>query len=176
MNTVVEIIKTINSINFLYPILAPAVFIVVFLFDREKLSIKFDGVAKFIAFLILIGAIKICAWDGNRIETNPYGMSMANFLIVFLEDAYFVMVPFYITNRINKKALKAIVWIIYSIMFASGHIYQGLLGVAVVSIYPYFISNRFAKKTSFGTVMACHFLWDCFVFSLPKINNLLSLM
>lgn len=177
IETLEQIFRSINYINILYPILAPVIFLAVVIFDRNKLEVKLDGIAKFIALLILAGTIKICLWNGRLLyDINTYNLSMFNFLFVFLEDTYFVMVPFYITSRIENKKIKFAVWLLYSVMFASAHVYQGLAGVLVTSLYPYFLSNRYARRTSFGTVMACHFLYDCFVFSLPKINNLLALM
>jgi hypothetical protein len=176
IETLEQIFRSINCVNIFYPIIAPLVFLGVVIFDRKQLEIKLDGVAKFVALLVLVGTIKICIWNGQLLDTSMYNLSMAKFLLVFLEDAYFVMVPFYITNRIENKKIKFAIWLAYSIMFSSGHVYQGLSGVFVTAFYPYFLSNKYAKRTSFGTVMACHFLYDCFIFSLPKINNLLALM
>lgn len=176
MNEILEIFQKINMTNKFFPIVGPAVFAFALIFDREKLHIKLDGIAKFIALLVLCGTIKIALWDGNYVQTNPYGFSLIRFLFVIFEDAYFVMIPYYITNRIENKKINTAIWVVASILFASGHAYQGLAGVVVTSLYPYFLSNKYAKRTSFGTVMACHFLYDMFTVLLPKINNLLAYM
>jgi membrane protease YdiL (CAAX protease family) len=175
MSNIIEgLFNLVDKITGIYPIVAILVFCLVLLFDRQKLEIKLDGVAKFVAALTLLGAIKICMWDGALAETNPYDISMKNFLFVFLEDAFYVMIPFYLT-RIGSRRGNILIWVFFSLIFGVAHRYQGILAIFVTAVYPYFISNRLAAKTSFGTVMACHFLWDCFVLSLPKINNLFCL-
>jgi hypothetical protein len=176
MQIIEKTFDIIDTINHAYPIMAPLVFILVAIFDREKLSVKLDGVAKFLALITLMGFVKICLWNGKMIPINPYGFSMANFLMVFLEDAFYVMIPFYLTNNIGSKKGNILIWVFFSIIFGVAHRYQGILAIFITATYPYFISNNFAKRTSFGTVMACHFLWDCFVTVLPKVNNLLALM
>lgn len=169
------LVSIIDKINTLYPILSPAVFVLIFLFDREKLKIKFESVASFIAFLALFGAIKMCIWNGFVFQ-NKFNLSLRNFLFVFLEDAFYVMIPFYLTKRINNKTLNVVIWSVFSVLFGVAHRYQGIAAVFVTATYPYFISNKFAQKTSFGTVMSCHFLWDCFVFLLPIFNNMVHVL
>lgn len=168
-----KVVQSLGIINYAYPILAPFIFVLVVLFDRDKLVIKLDAVAKFISLLVIVGAVKLALWNGKSVSNNFDNMSMSSFLLVFLEDVFFVMVPFYLTNFIKNKNINIAIWVFFSMIFGSGHLYQGLIAVFITGIYPYFISNHFAKKTSFGTVMVCHFLWDCFVFVLPKLNNLL---
>lgn len=169
------LVSIIDKINLLYPMLSPVVFVAIFLFDRERLKIKFDSVASFIAFLVLFGAIKMCLWDGFVLQ-NKFNLSLRNFLFVFLEDAFYAMIPFYLTKKINNKTLNTIIWVLFSVLFGVAHRYQGVMAVFVTSLYPYFVSNKFGQKTSFGTVMACHFLWDCFVFLLPVFNNTIQMM
>ena len=171
-----KIFSAIDLINYAYPVLSPIVFIIVVLFDRDRLAVKLDGVAKFLSLLVLVSLVKICLWNGRMVETNPHDISMANFLLVFLEDVFYVMVPFYLTNKIGDKKSNLLIWLFFSVIFGVAHRYQGMWAIAVTATYPYFISNHFARKTSFGTVMACHFLWDCFVMLLPKVNNILVLM
>lgn len=176
MSEIIEgFFNLIDVINTAYPIAGPIVFILVLLFDRDRLKVKLDALAKFLAFLVIFGLIKICLWNGNKVGINPHGISMANFMFVFLEDAFFVMIPFYLTKFVVIKR-KYLVWIFFSLIFGVAHRYQGIPAIFVTALYPYFISNKFAARTSFGTVMVGHFLWDCFVMVLPKINNLLYLM
>lgn len=175
MNIIIEcFLKAIQMVHDFYPIGSVAAFVAVLIFDRKKLNIQLENVAKFLAAMVILTFIKLCIWNGNAVQSNTYGINMQSLLFVFLEDAFFAMVPFYICKRINSKALKIMIWTFFSISFGMGHIYQGIHAVFVTALYPYFISNRYAKKTSFGTVMTCHFLWDCFVLLMPKINNLLS--
>lgn len=139
--------------------------------DRKQLDIKLDGVAKFIAFMFILMFVKICLWNGQYVMTSKK-VGMSSFLFVFLEDVFFVMTPFYICKLLENKYLKLLVWTMFSLLFAVGHIYLSPVWACITLLYPYFISYRYAKKTSFGTVMACHFLYDCFITVLPKINNL----
>lgn len=177
MNEIIEkFFNIVDIINYAYPVLSPVVFGLVLLFDREKLSVKLDGVAKFLALLTIAGAVKICLWNGQMVASNPHNISLNNFLLVFLEDAFYVMVPFYITNRMSNPKHKFVVWLFFTVIFGVAHRYQGMWAIFVTATYPYFISNNFARKTSFGTVMACHFLYDCFVTFLPKLNNLFVLI
>lgn len=173
MMELLEIFKKISTLNANFHLIGLIVMIAVFFFDREKLHIKLDSLAKFIALLVLAGAIKICLWNGQFVMENPYGFYLFNFLFVIFEDAYFVMIPHYLNKKIQNKYARGAVWVIFSILFASGHAYQGLMGVLVTSVYPYFLSNKYGTRVSFGTVMACHFLYDVFVTLLPKINNML---
>lgn len=176
MQTLENMFRLIDFLSYGYLVIAPAVFALVVFFDRDRLAVKLDAVAKFLSLLVLVSFIKICLWNGKPVETNPYGIDMSNFLFVFLEDVFYAMIPFYLTSRISNKKSKIAIWVLFSIMFGAGHRYQGLFAVLVTATYPYFISNYFARKTSFGTVMACHFLWDCFVMLLPKVNNVIVLM
>jgi hypothetical protein len=176
MEVIEKTLDLIDLLNYAYPLIAPIVFVLVVLFDRDRLSVKLDGVAKFLALLTLVSLVKICLWNGKIVETNPHNINMSNFLLVFLEDVFYVMIPFYLTNKIGDKKSNFLIWVGFSLVFGVGHRYQGLWAVAVTATYPYFISNHFAKKTSFGTVMVCHFIWDCFVMLLPKVNNILALM
>ncbi len=166
--------KIMDLIHKIYPVGSVAMFTAVLLFDRKKLEIQLDNVAKFLAAMTILTFIKICIWNGQMVPPNPYGISMQNFLFVFLEDAFFVMIPFYLCKKIDSKILKFLIWTFFSVSFGMGHIYQGITAVFITALYPYFISNRYAQRTSFGTVMVCHFLWDCFVLLIPKINNLIS--
>lgn len=170
-----KVLDFISVINYAYPVVAPILFVWVVLFDREKLSVQLDNVAKFLAFLTIIGFAKMCLWNGEMVKTNTHNLSLYNFLFVFLEDVFFVMLPFYLTKKIRVQYINLMIWIFFSLIFGIGHRYQGVSAIFITAIYPYFISNRYAKKTSFGTVMICHFLWDCFTITLPKVNNLLSL-
>lgn len=176
MEVLEKIFSLIDLLSYGYVFIAPAVFTLIIFFDRNRLEVKLDAIAKFLSLLVLVSMIKICLWNGKTVETNPHGISMSNFLLVFLEDVFYVMIPFYLTNRIKNKKINIAIWVMFSLMFGSGHRYQGLFAVLATATYPYFISNHFARKTSFGTVMACHFLWDCFVMLLPKVNNLIILL
>ena len=169
-------IDLLNKIYFMWPYVGVSVFIIAYIFDNDQMKIKLDGVAKFIAVMVILMMIKICLWQGQMVPTHSVIKSMFGFLFVFLEDAFFVMVPFYLCKKIGNKYLKGLVWLSFSLLFGYGHIYLGMMWATITVMYPYFISYRYAQKSTFATVMVCHFLYDCFVYILPKINNLLAMV
>ena len=106
MTQIIEkIFSFIDLLSYGYPVIAPFVFVLVVFYDRDRLAVKLDAVAKFLSLLVLVSFIKICLWNGKMVETNPYDIDMSNFLFVFLEDVFYVMIPFYLTNRISNKKL-----------------------------------------------------------------------
>lgn len=143
--------------------------------DRQQLKMSWDGIAKFTGFMALLTMYRLCMFDQfiNIEEFHRFPMKMYNFLTVFLEDAFFVMIPYYLTKNRTNKIFKFIVWLGFSALFASGHVYQGLLVAAITGIYPYYISRKYALKTSFITVMACHFMYDCITFVTVKFAKIL---
>lgn len=170
------IIDIINSFYYSWPLIGVLIMFLAFLFDRKQMDIKLDGVAKFIAFMFIVMLIQICTWDGKMVPTHSVIKSMKGFLTVFLEDAFFVMLPYYLCKLFQTKTSKFVIWLFFSLLFGYGHIYLGTTWAAITVIYPFFISYNYAKKSSFATVMACHFIYDCLIFLLPKINNLLSMV
>lgn len=150
-----------------------------FWFDRERLEMKWDALAKFVGFMVLFTCFRLAVFDtaideGVRIPEIHEKIKLGNFLTVFLEDAFFVMIPYYINKRIDSKIIRGSIWLFFSGMFGMGHIYQGIWAVFITGCYPYFISYRYSMKTSFTTVMACHFLWDCFIVLTHKFHQILQ--
>jgi hypothetical protein len=88
-------------------------------------------------------------------------VSFFRFLFVFTEDMAYAF-PIYLAKDVMK--VSKWLWIplatALSIHFAIGHFYQGVVFGCISAVYPYFISYRYAKKTSFGTVMAAHLIYD----------------
>lgn len=152
-----------------------SVIIFVILFDRKQLNIKLDGVSKFISLLAILFFFRMAMWGGQQVSVTGYGFKIHDFLFVFLEDVFYVMVPYYICRRLKSTTAIFFVWAFFSFSFGYAHLYQGWKAVYFLSIYPFFISYRYAKRSTFGTVMACHFLYDCFVYTAPRLNNLLNL-
>lgn len=169
-------IDILNKIYSMWPYIGVFIFIMAYIFDNDQIKIKLDGVAKFIAVMVVLMMVKICIWQGQIVPTHGVIKSMFGFLFVFLEDAFFVMTPYYICKKINSKYFKGLVWICFSLLFGYGHIYLGMTWAAITVMYPYFISYRYAQRSTFATVMVCHFLYDCFIYILPKINNLLAMV
>lgn len=78
---------------------------------------------------------------------------------VWWEDACFVL-PYLILYKIlGKKSLFFLpLFVITSLMFMSGHSYQGPAGM-VTFIFP-FVSFYYARKYGAGTTMLCHIMYD----------------
>lgn len=158
-----------------YVICSLSVIVYAFFKDRPNTKLQLDNVAKFVSFMMIVTMIRLCIDSMYAtLPSMPPQISLSNFLIVFLEDAFFAMIPFYVCKKIDSKSIKVLIWIVFSLLFASGHLYQGVFVAIITGFYPYFISKRYAEKTSFVTVMACHFLYDCFTFLTVKVSILLK--
>lgn len=157
--------------------LCSSIFIMIYAYkkDKEQFKMSWDGLAKFSGFMILLTMCRFCMFDQiiDIEKFHRFPIPMYEFLFVFLEDAFFVMIPYYISKKLNNKYLQYTVWAIFSLLFASGHVYQGYFVAAITGLYPYFISRKYALKSSFITVMACHFVYDCFTFLTLKFAKLL---
>jgi hypothetical protein len=165
-----------NKYFYLFYVIS-SIFIMIYAFrkDRKQLKMSWDGLAKFTGFMALLTMYRLCMFDTftSIDEFHRFPIKMWQFMLVFLEDAFFVMIPYYLTRNRQSKIFKYIVWGCFSVLFASGHLYQGLFVAAVTGVYPYFISRKYALKSSFLTVMACHFMYDCFTFVTLKFAQIL---
>jgi hypothetical protein len=149
-----------------------AVMIYAYKNDRGQYKVDLIWSAKFIAFMFVIFFIRLASMTGKYTSVDP-SLSFSSFLSVPLEDMFFVMIPFYISKKISKNTGKVMVWLFFSVLFSIGHLYQGITAALITASYPYFISNRFAAKTSFLNVMICHFLYDSFTLLGVKIGNII---
>jgi hypothetical protein len=140
--------------------------------DKRTLSIDWNAVAKFLAFMMLATMVRLCLFDSGVVNFEKFGLKMSGFLWVWLEDAFYVMIPYYLSQKTRRQWLKFGLWFSFSFLFASGHVYQGYFVAAIIGFYPYYISRRYAVRTSFATVMACHFLYDTITFATLKIAKL----
>jgi hypothetical protein len=148
--------------------------------DREQLKIKWDKMSVFVGLMVFVSLVRLCLIDFQVYEEGiskiPQGFNrlrLHKFLWVGLEDVFFVMIPIYITNFCKTKILRFAIWSLFTAMFALGHSYQGVSAIFITGLYPYFISRYFTLKTSLATVMACHFIYDCFTFLTVKISRIL---
>jgi membrane protease YdiL (CAAX protease family) len=133
-----------------------AICLYLFLFT-DHLEIKWDKFAQFFAFMCFIIMVKT-AVAGNQVGLAD--VETWQYTIVFWEDAVFMTPIYYCFEKWGRNKWTIAVAVICSLAFGMGHIYHGLVGALVTCFYPYFISYRYAKKTSIGTVMACHVLYD----------------
>jgi hypothetical protein len=60
--------------------------------DRDQLKMSWDGLAKFTGFMALLTMYRLCMFDTiqNIEEFHRFPIQMWQFLLVFLEDAFFV--------------------------------------------------------------------------------------
>lgn len=163
-----------RALTQLYPYVSLIAILLVVVYDRKQMSIDLGGMAKFIGLLTLIMTIKLSLWDGSTGAINTFGVTLSHLKWVFLEDSFYVMIPFYINKKIDSPLIRFSVWTFFSGMFMSGHLYQGLFFATITLFYPYFISLKYSKKTTFATVMACHFMFDSFQIIMVKLHNLMS--
>lgn len=157
-----------------YSYLFLSIFILIYAFvkDRQQFSIYWEGISKFVAFMSFVTMVRLCIMSSGPVRQGlPF--EMFDFVFVALEDMFFVMIPYYITKKLNNSFLKLIVWVCFSSLFAYGHIYQGYFVALITGFYPYFISRKYAMKTSFVTVMMCHFMYDCITFVTIKFAKIL---
>jgi hypothetical protein len=145
--------------------------------DRQQLKIKWDKLSYFVGFMVFVSLIRMCISDMSPSNASPVGfnrLSLYHFLFVGLEDAFFVMIPLYITRFCKTRVLKFAIWIMFSAFFALGHGYQGISAIFLTALYPYFISRYYILRTNLATVMACHFVYDCITFLTVKLSKLLQ--
>lgn len=161
--------------SYLYLPICLLVILYTIIYHRKHFKVELPAVNNFITVMIIVCCFKICWWNLTKSFVSTYGVDIGGLVIVPLEDVFYVMLPYFIANKFKNKHIKLSIWVIFSIFFASGHLYQGLTGFLVTSAYPYFISRYFAEKTSFTTVMICHFLYDCFLYLSFSISNMLLL-
>jgi hypothetical protein len=144
---------------------------------QDQIKADWLAVAKFCGFMMFVTALRWGIWDLTNQSYQPVPVSFWHFLFVFTEDMTYAF-PIYLAKDILK--VRKWIWVslatILSIEFASGHLYQGVFWAAITSIYPFFISYRYAKKTSFGTVMICHLLFDFITLSSVILFHLSQMM
>ena len=91
-------------------------------------------------------------------------------IMVWWEDLLFCVPVFYLSenSKLNKYLKFSLIFAI-SLLFGLGHGYQGVSGILVTSLYPYFISTHYAKRYGFGTVMVCHVLYDMITVAMIRL-------
>ena len=133
------------------------------------MKLDFNIIAMFVGGMILMTMARLGIQDlmlslGKELLPRefPKGVGMGGFLFVWIEDAYFCLIPWLLSDMTKNKRVKFLLWCLFSVQFAMGHIYLGVTWAVITLIYPYFISYRYSKRHGIITVMACHFLYDCF--------------
>ncbi len=137
---------------------------------RDLLTVKFKGVLYFLRVMILVSVYRYVIFRFIAPASTLAGAkSMVGFIPwqatfgVFWEDAVYVL-PLVILARLysDKTWYKYVKWpllILTMISFGSGHMYQGVLAsIGLCFCIPF--SKKMGMKYGFGTVMACHILYD----------------
>ena len=139
--------------------------------EKETMRITWLKVAEFMAFMVMVTLFRIYFIDFGlstglieRMPTLPLEISTNKWTLglVWWEDMIFGFPIYLLAKYVDKKWLKWPLIVAISLMFGSGHAYQGMWAVALTSLYPYFISKKYGEKHGFGTVMLCHIMYDSF--------------
>lgn len=137
---------------------------------RNILRVEPKAIWKFLKFLGIITVLRFFMFKFlTPADTIESVRNVANLiplgavLGVFWEDAVHTM-PLVLSGLMFAKSKwhkwlykPAVAMVMMS--FASGHIYQGVIPAAAISIY-ILVSINMGKKYGFGTVMICHMLYD----------------
>lgn len=137
----------------------------------DSIRIEWEQVAKFLGVMALLTMLRFCLADIwmqlvpesiiDYISRARSTSDIGSLAFVFWEDVWFGMSIAWIMSYlypVRKRTAIAMV-VLISLLFGSGHLYQGWIGM-ILSVYPFFISYKYGKKYGFGTVMVCHMLYD----------------
>lgn len=143
--------------------LAAVILAVVFIFDRKVLQFDPKAFVSFLKILIIGSCISIVvnALVGRFPPLPPVPVSFL--LMVAWEDVLFSLAPIYYVHKYFPKYIAIPIAVISSIVFGLGHLYQGWIAVAVLSLYPFFISYKYGKTYGYGTIFLAHTVYDLMV-------------
>lgn len=158
-----------------FPTISVILLILIAVFDSKQIKPDLLGISKFMGLMFVVMFLRMSLFSESLLGSNLSRINFNSFLTAPLEDVFFVMIPFYFSRFVNNRFLSFISWTLFSILFALGHLYQGVLVAAITGIYPYFISRKYVLRTNLATVMVCHYLYDCMTLFTIKIAQLLSL-
>ena len=164
-----------SLVGIIYYSLALIVLIVMVIRKDRILTIDWTKVSSFLSFMAIYTCFRLAV---AKFQFSVLGIVPNTHLPDFLSDWTTFMVfwedlvivgslsgLFYLISRVTKNfkaqtLLRALAIILVSAWFANGHTYQSWFAVAVISLYPYFISYWFSLRYGLGTVMVCHVLYD----------------
>ena len=137
------------------------------LYRKGYLKVHWDKFSQFFAFMCFILMVRTAFTGAN----NPsLGSAPAFFLnFVWWEDLVFMTPMYFAFEKFGKNRYTIGLAVALSLTFASGHLYHGYLGALSSALIPYFIMYNYAKRTSIGTVMVCHVLYDLMLFYSVRI-------
>ena len=119
--------------------------------DAKSIRIEWKNVGGFLGFMATLTCYRLSMFDmdfssGAGLPSVPIELleqPLWTFMLVFWEDVIFSMPIYVIIKRGWPKWITAIIVILLSISFGMGHAYQGLYGIMITSLYPFFISYFF---------------------------------
>lgn len=158
-----------------------AIIALMFVFDKEKLDIKLDKVAKFLSFMAIITAFRLAlqSYAGSSSPQPLMNIPFHLFALVPWEDAFYVAPLLYLEEIKNKGKFGKALWVAMvvsaSAHFGLGHLYQGWFAVGLTALYPYFISLKYSKRVGMGTVMVCHILYDMITYLTAKFGWMVNI-
>lgn len=158
------------------------IFVALYCFDRETIRIDKVGVGKFLWFmgtvtivrLVLISISVSLGASPFDINSGANQLDFWNLSLVFWEDCIFAIPLYYMKDRWNwSKYIYIPLFMMSSVVFALGHIYQGEWVFFPMLLVPYLAFYKNGKKWGFGTVMVCHILFDMITYATLKLAPLM---
>lgn len=158
-----------------YFIAGVLIFLYCYFFKPHIIRIDWLVVAKFLAWMVLITAIRFAIMS-VKYQPMTVQVSFTMLPLVFWEDAFFA-IPIYWAKDYLK--LKKWLWIplvvVLSVIFGLGHIQYSLPWAFITLFLPYFVSYKYGRIHGFGTVMICHIYYDFITLLSHKLFTVLSL-
>jgi hypothetical protein len=160
-----------------FPKISILLMIIIWMFDKEQLKPKLAPISHFVGLMVVVMFLRMSLFMESLLSSNLSAVNFSSFLTAPLEDVFFVMIPIYFSKFVSDRKLLTIpVWIIFSLLFAAGHLYQGIFTAMITGLYPYFISRKYILRHNLATVMVCHYLYDCMTLFTIKIAKLMPLV
>lgn len=157
----------------LFWLIGLVILLVVFIFDRKVLAFDLPFFKHWFKIITISSAIAIVVRFILGVTPHTPDLSFGTLLLVGWEDLFFSVLLIYYPQKYLHRYIATPLAIISSLLFASGHLYQGTLWAAITVIYPYFISYRVGRKYGYGTAMALHATYDISVSLVPVILGVL---
>ena len=164
-------IKTIASVMYPYWIMgAFVIWATIKAGHKDALRMEKIPILKWIRILLIVAICRFFIFKYTHRVDNPSKATQAILqipwplcLTVAWEDALHTLPLFLLRRLIGERwFVLPIHWlatIIMMVEFGMGHLYQGFIAAALLSLYVP-ITLRLGKKYGFGTVMLCHTLYD----------------
>lgn len=156
------------------------IFFYMSLIKRSKLvRIDWNNVAAFLGFMALVSALRMGLMD-STVDMDYSGVDITtfkHFMWVWWEDSFFALPIYYFKDHLKtSKKVWIPITIALSLMFGFIHLAYSPWWALLVTTFPYALSYRFGKRYGFGTVMACHVLYDVMTQISVKLMHLISLL